>query len=37
MTQRLFVAILTVFVFIAGFGARMWTEPRQPVAVRRYL
>ena len=31
MTQRLFVAILTVAVFLAGFGARMWTEPRQPV------
>lgn len=31
MTQRVFVAILTVAVFIAGYGARVWTEPRQSV------
>lgn len=31
MTQRVFVAILTVLVFLAGFGARIWTEPRQAV------
>jgi len=31
MTQRLIVALLTVAVFLAGFGARIWTEPRQPV------
>lgn len=31
MTQRLFVAILTVAVFLAGYGARGWTEPHQSV------
>lgn len=31
MTQRVFVAILTVVVFLAGYGARVWTEPRQSV------
>jgi len=31
MTQRLIVALLTVAVFLAGYGARIWTEPRQPV------
>jgi len=31
MTQRLFVAVLTVAVFLAGYGARVWTEPRQSV------
>ncbi len=31
MTQRLFVALLTVAVFLAGYGARVWTEPRQSV------
>lgn len=31
MTQRLFVALLTVGVFLAGYGARVWTEPRQSV------
>ena len=31
MTQRLFVAILTVAVFLAGYGARVITEPRVPV------
>ena len=31
MTQRLFVAILTVVVFVAGYAARVWTEPRQSV------
>jgi hypothetical protein len=31
MTQRLFVALLTVVVFLAGYGARVWSEPRQTV------
>ncbi len=31
MTQRVFVAILTVVIFLAGYGARVWTEPRQTV------
>ena len=31
MTQRIFVALLTVVVFMAGFAARMWTEPRAPI------
>jgi hypothetical protein len=31
MTQRLLVALLTVVVFLAGYGARVWTEPRQAV------
>jgi hypothetical protein len=31
MTQRLFVAILTVAVFLAGYAARVWTEPRRSV------
>jgi hypothetical protein len=31
MTQRLFVALLTVAVFGAGYLARVWTEPRQLV------
>lgn len=31
MTQRLFVALLTVGVFLAGYGARVWTEPSQAV------
>lgn len=31
MMQRLLVAIFTVLVFLAGYGARVWTEPRQPV------
>ena len=31
MNQRVFVALLTVGVFIAGFVARVWTEPRQSV------
>jgi hypothetical protein len=31
MTQRLIVALLTVAVFLAGYGARIWTEPREPV------
>lgn len=26
MTQRLFVALLTVIVFMAGYSARMWTD-----------
>ena len=29
MTQRIFVALLTVVVFVAGYAARIWTEPRQ--------
>src|SRR5687768_8713564 len=29
MTQRIFVALLTVMVFVAGYAARIWTEPRQ--------
>ena len=29
MTQRIFVALLTVVVFVAGYGARIWTEPRE--------
>ena len=31
MTQRIFVALLTVVVFMAGFAARIWTEPRAPI------
>lgn len=31
MTQRLLVAFFTVLVFLAGYGARVWTEPRQAV------
>jgi hypothetical protein len=31
MTQRLLVALFTVLVFLAGYGARVWTEPRQVV------
>ncbi len=31
MTQRVFVSILTVVVFLAGYGARVWIEPRQSV------
>ncbi len=31
MNQRVFVALLTVGVFLAGFAARVWTEPRQSV------
>lgn len=31
MTQRLLVAFFTVVVFLAGYGARLWTEPRQVV------
>lgn len=31
MNQRVFVALLTIGVFIAGYAARMWTEPNQPV------
>lgn len=31
MNQRIFVALLTVGVFIAGYLARGWTEPRQSV------
>jgi hypothetical protein len=31
MTQRVFVALLTVAVFIAGYAARIWTEPRAPI------
>lgn len=31
MTQRLFVALLTVAVFVAGYVARVLTEPNQPV------
>lgn len=31
MTQRLFVAILTVFVFMSGYVARMWTDRGEPV------
>jgi hypothetical protein len=31
MTQRVFVAFLTVLVFGAGYTARVWTEPRQMV------
>jgi hypothetical protein len=31
MTQRVFVAILTVAVFLAGYGARGLTEREQPV------
>ena len=31
MTQRVFVALLTVAVFVAGYVARVWTEPRQMV------
>ena len=29
--QRLLVALFTVVVFLAGYGARVWTEPRQVV------
>lgn len=31
MTQRIFVAVLTVVVFLAGYAARVWTEPRASV------
>jgi hypothetical protein len=31
MTQRLLVAFFTVVVFLAGYAARVWTEPRQTV------
>ena len=31
MTQRVFVALLTVAVFVAGYVARIWTEPRAPI------
>lgn len=31
MTQRVFVALLTVVIFGAGYAARVWTEPRQMV------
>jgi hypothetical protein len=31
MTQRVFVALLTVLIFGAGYAARVWTEPRQMV------
>jgi hypothetical protein len=31
MTQRVFVALLTVGVFVAGYFARAWTESRQAV------
>lgn len=31
MTQRVFVAILTVVVFMAGYAARAWTEPQQRI------
>ena len=33
MTQRVFVALLTVVIFLAGYAARVWTEsePRQIV------
>jgi hypothetical protein len=31
MSQRVFVTLLTVGVFAAGYGARLFTEPSQPV------
>ncbi|MGH7945976.1 MAG: hypothetical protein ACREH8_17605 [Opitutaceae bacterium] len=31
MTQRVFVALLTVGVFLAGYMARIWTEPRASI------
>lgn len=31
MTQRVFVALLTVLIFGAGYAARVWTEPRHMV------
>jgi hypothetical protein len=31
MTQRIIVSLLTVVIFLAGYGARVWTEPRQTV------
>ena len=31
MTQRVFVALLTVAVFVAGYAARIFTEPRGTV------
>src|SRR5436190_7836607 len=31
MTQRFFVTLLTVVVFLAGYAARVWTEPRATV------
>lgn len=31
MNQRVFVALLTIGVFIAGYYARVWTEPRHSV------
>lgn len=29
--QRILVTLLTVVVFLAGYGARVWSDPRQPV------
>jgi hypothetical protein len=31
MTQRIFVALLTIAVFVAGYAARIWTEPHAPI------
>lgn len=31
MTQRLFIALLTVVVFMAGYATRTWTQPNPPV------
>jgi hypothetical protein len=31
MTQRLFVALLTVIVFMSGYAVRMWTDRSGPV------
>jgi hypothetical protein len=31
MTQRVFIALLTVAVFVAGYVSRAWTEPHQTV------
>lgn len=31
MTQRIIVALLTVVVFLAGYAARVWTDPREAV------
>lgn len=31
MTQRVIVAVLTIAVFLAGYGVRVWMDPHDPV------
>ncbi len=31
MKQRVFIAVLTVLVFVAGFAARVWTDRKPPL------